>query len=363
MDALRYPTLTNLDLRLARNTKIGSVTITPSIELFNALNNGVVLGVFRQATSASFDRVDGIVSADRPHRRPDQLLRAPRRSPSERRDRQSRSLSRRISSQTPKEPSPADDNDTMNITSTPCLTPKVNLRTTLLSVERTLIHSVLIASDWNQRKAASALGLQPTTLSQKMQRLELGYRPVGRSPRARSGAVARAASPHASGPRCVVTPARTILYGGLAVGVPDIVKPILFAMFRGASPVRLLQGIAQPARSAGKRFREGTRRRFWALVSTSSSRSPSSPPTTLRAVICGRSSPTRWPSGPPTGSLLYFFMQFVVFPLSAIGPVKHPPGVLIDGILTHIFCVGLPTGFVIREAARRRADSISELTQ
>jgi hypothetical protein len=62
VDALRYPTLTNLDLRLARNTKIGSVTITPSIELFNALNNGVVLGVFRQATSASFDRVDDIVS-------------------------------------------------------------------------------------------------------------------------------------------------------------------------------------------------------------------------------------------------------------------------------------------------------------
>ena len=62
VDARRYPTLTNLDLRLARNTKIGSVTITPSIELFNALNNGVVLGVFRQATSASFDRVDDIVS-------------------------------------------------------------------------------------------------------------------------------------------------------------------------------------------------------------------------------------------------------------------------------------------------------------
>ncbi len=50
-------------------------------------------------------------------------------------------------------------------------------------------------------------------------------------------------------------------------------------------------------------------------------------------------------------------MQFVVLPLSAIGPVKHPPGVLIDGILTHIFCVGLPTGFVVRLAARRRADS------
>jgi hypothetical protein len=52
-------------------------------------------------------------------------------------------------------------------------------------------------------------------------------------------------------------------------------------------------------------------------------------------------------------------MQFVVFPLSAIGSVKHPPAVLFDGILTHIVCVGFPTGLVIREAARRRAASES----
>ena len=62
VDALRYPALTNLDLRLARNTRVGRVTVTPSIELFNAFNNDVVLGVFRQATSSSFNRVDDIVS-------------------------------------------------------------------------------------------------------------------------------------------------------------------------------------------------------------------------------------------------------------------------------------------------------------
>ena len=80
----------------------------------------------------------------------------------------------------------------MNLNSTPPPSPKVNLRTTLLSVERTLIHSVLIASDWNQRKAASALGLQPTTLSQKMQRLDLRP-PADRSAARR--ALAQAQSP------------------------------------------------------------------------------------------------------------------------------------------------------------------------
>ncbi len=62
VDRERYPALTNLDLRLARNSKVGKVTVTPSLELFNVLNNDVVLGVFRQATSASFRRVDDVVS-------------------------------------------------------------------------------------------------------------------------------------------------------------------------------------------------------------------------------------------------------------------------------------------------------------
>ena len=65
--------------------------------------------------------------------------------------------------------------------------------------------------------------------------------------------------------------------------------------------------------------------------------------------------------GPVYGIAVYFFMQFVVFPLSAIGHVKHPPAVLFDGILTHILCVGLPTGLVIRAEAGRLAPMESAL--
>lgn len=46
-----------------------------------------------------------------------------------------------------------------------------NLRDSLLDFERTLIHTALVACDWNQRKAADALGVLPTTLSEKIQRL------------------------------------------------------------------------------------------------------------------------------------------------------------------------------------------------
>lgn len=62
VDQERYDALKNLDLRLSRNAKVGKVTVTPSVELFNVFNNDVVLGVFRQATSASFRRVDDVLS-------------------------------------------------------------------------------------------------------------------------------------------------------------------------------------------------------------------------------------------------------------------------------------------------------------
>jgi hypothetical protein len=62
VDAARYDNLWNLDFRLARNSKIGRVTITPSIELFNALNNDVVLSRARNANSATLGRVEEVIS-------------------------------------------------------------------------------------------------------------------------------------------------------------------------------------------------------------------------------------------------------------------------------------------------------------
>lgn len=62
VDQERYEALKNLDLRLARNTTVGKLTVTPSIEVFNVFNSDAVLGVFRQATSANFRRVDDLLS-------------------------------------------------------------------------------------------------------------------------------------------------------------------------------------------------------------------------------------------------------------------------------------------------------------
>ena len=149
-----------------------------------------------------------------------------------------------------------------------------------------------------------------------------------------------------------LTPARTLLIGGLAVGVLDILKPILASVSRGGSAARVLQSVASGAlgRSAFEGGLEtailGLGLHFFIAFTVFG--------TYFAASREFRGLASHWlVFGPLYGVAVYFFMQFVVFPLSAIGWVKHPPAVLIDGILTHIFCVGLPTGVVIGEHRRR----------
>ncbi|MBK5256595.1 MAG: TonB-dependent receptor [Vicinamibacteria bacterium] len=62
VDDARDPSLANLDFRLARNTKVGRVTISPSVELFNALNNDLVLTRARNAGSSTYGRIDEVIS-------------------------------------------------------------------------------------------------------------------------------------------------------------------------------------------------------------------------------------------------------------------------------------------------------------
>ena len=59
------------------------------------------------------------------------------------------------------------------------------LRDMLLSFERSLIVTVMVAANGNQKRAAEALGVLPTTFQEKLKRFGLINRRFGR--RARSG--------------------------------------------------------------------------------------------------------------------------------------------------------------------------------
>ena len=66
------------------------------------------------------------------------------------------------------------------VASAPAANSALGLKQLMATYERNLILTALGASNWNQRRAASSLGVLPTTLLEKMRRL--GIRNPRRSP-------------------------------------------------------------------------------------------------------------------------------------------------------------------------------------
>jgi hypothetical protein len=62
IDDRRYPDLWNVDVRLAKNIRLGGASAVLSAEVFNVFNSGVELTRTRDATSAAFNRLDEILS-------------------------------------------------------------------------------------------------------------------------------------------------------------------------------------------------------------------------------------------------------------------------------------------------------------
>ena len=143
-----------------------------------------------------------------------------------------------------------------------------------------------------------------------------------------------------------------ILLATLAVGVLDGLDAILFFGFRsGAQPMRIFQSIAagvlgRDAYQGGSSTALlGVALHFvvaFGIVVTYFAASRLAPVLTRRWMVCGIL----------YGIAAYFVMNFVVIPLSAIPPrtAPIPLPVMINGVLIHMFGVGLPTAFFARMA-------------
>ncbi|HXB57768.1 MAG TPA: carboxypeptidase regulatory-like domain-containing protein [Vicinamibacteria bacterium] len=62
VDAVRYDNVWDLDLRLAKNVKLGGAAVTFSAEAFNIFNANTVLQVNRQVNTGTFGRINEIMS-------------------------------------------------------------------------------------------------------------------------------------------------------------------------------------------------------------------------------------------------------------------------------------------------------------
>lgn len=142
-----------------------------------------------------------------------------------------------------------------------------------------------------------------------------------------------------------------IVYGGLAVGVLDGLAAATLSSLRGSGPIRVFQYVASGLigrasfQGGWETFLLGVLLHFliafiWtAIYYGASLRLPA---LIRRPAICG----------PIYGVVVYFAMQIIVVPLSAI---RKPPFLFASpllGIIVHIFCIGLPIAIFARRSAR-----------
>ena len=149
---------------------------------------------------------------------------------------------------------------------------------------------------------------------------------------------------------------RALLYGTLAVGILDLLDAVVFFGLRGVQPIRIFQSIAsgllgRAAFSGGMASAVlGIALHFFiaflivAVFFLASRRLPA----LVRAPIL---------SGLIYGIGAYIVMQYIVIPLSAAGTGRFSWPVFVNGVLIHMFGVGLPASLAARAATRRPTTS------
>lgn len=151
-------------------------------------------------------------------------------------------------------------------------------------------------------------------------------------------------------------PLQAILLGTLIVGVVDGLDAVIFSWLRsGVAPTRIFQFIASgllgPRAFSGGSTTAAIGLLLHFVVACGIVSAYVLASLKIRAL---RDRPLLW--GPIYGVAAYLAMNFVVVPQSAIGGVSFNTVGVINGVLIHIFGVGLPAALV---AARVRDTSTS----
>jgi hypothetical protein len=135
---------------------------------------------------------------------------------------------------------------------------------------------------------------------------------------------------------------KPILYGTIVVGTLDAIDAIAVFGLRGSTPIRVFQGIASgwlgraSFQGGLPTAALGVLTHFFiafAIVATYYAAS--------RKISLLRRQPVRY--GAMYGVAVYFFMNLVVIPLSAIGAVRFSWPLFVNGILIHVFGIGIPS--------------------
>lgn len=144
---------------------------------------------------------------------------------------------------------------------------------------------------------------------------------------------------------------KTIVCGGLTVGVLDSAAASLNAIFNGGNPVRVWQYVASGLlgkSSYGYGWRTvalGLLIHFFIAFAVTAVYYAAS----RRFSILARQAIL---FGALYGVAVYFVMAYVVTPLSAAAKLQFSVSSMLIGLLIHIFCVGLPIALITRRFAK-----------
>lgn len=147
---------------------------------------------------------------------------------------------------------------------------------------------------------------------------------------------------------------RAVLYGGLAVGVLDALDALFFfGLIKGAPPIRIFQAIAGGILGRSTfdggvaTLLMGLGLHFFIAFSIA-----------LTYALASRRLPILierpWLCGAVYGVLVFFFMSYVVVPLSAAGAGRFSVPWLLNGLVGHALLVGMPSALFARRGAGDR---------
>jgi len=156
-----------------------------------------------------------------------------------------------------------------------------------------------------------------------------------------------------------LTGTESIVYGGLVVGALDAIDAIVIFGLRGATPVRVFQGIAAGLLGRAT-FQGGLRTALlglaihffiaFSIVIAYYAASRRVSILTRRPVVCGAI----------YGVLVYFFMNRIVIPLSAIGSSAFSLPLFVNGIVIHILGIGVPAALFVARGAQPTSSAAAD---
>jgi len=150
-------------------------------------------------------------------------------------------------------------------------------------------------------------------------------------------------------PKQSLTTLHAIFLGGLIAGTLDAVDGVIAFGTQGLNPIQVLQYIASGALGQAA-FRGGLATAALGAVFHFSIAWVVAAIFVLVSRLLQVLKTHAVPAGLLYGAAVYFFMNYVVLPLSAVAPDTFHLGLFLNGVIGHALFVGLPIALFARRA-------------